>query len=131
MWLTVDADHDGNPDMRYTYSDSDGDGYIDVWELDVDGDGAVDDRWTSTVGCTDIAYDWGPVNAMISPVLDSAPGQLFVLVSRLREVLAAKGIGEEVPVWRLVDSGFAIETIREDFRKDYLQATNRSGFIWI
>ncbi len=128
MWLTVDADHDGNPDMRYTYSDSDGDGYIDVWELDVDGDGAVDDRWTSTVGCTDIAYDWGPVNAMISPVLDSAPGQLFVLVSRLREVLAAKGIGEEVPVWRLVDSGFAIETIREDFRKDYLTSNESLRF---
>ena len=128
IWLAADPNHDGTADMRYTYTDSDGDGRIDVWELDADGDGTADDRWTSTAECTDVAYNWGQVQAMMIPVLETAPGQLFVLASRLREALVAKGGSGGDPVWALVDSDFAAEAIREEFREDYLQSNESLRF---
>ncbi len=43
-WLKVDYNFDGKPDMAFRYKDSDGDGIIDTWEVDYDGDGTIDYR---------------------------------------------------------------------------------------
>jgi hypothetical protein len=41
-WLKVDYDYDGKVDMNLRYSDTDGDGIVDTWEVDADGDGKPD-----------------------------------------------------------------------------------------
>jgi uncharacterized protein DUF4861 len=41
-WLKVDYDYDGKLDMEFRYRDTDHDGVIDTWEVDVDGDGVPD-----------------------------------------------------------------------------------------
>jgi hypothetical protein len=41
-WLKVDYDFDGKLDMEFRYSDSDRDGVIDTWDIDLDGDGKAD-----------------------------------------------------------------------------------------
>ncbi len=40
--LAIDYDGDGRRDMEIRYSDTDGDGMFDTWEIDADGDGTVD-----------------------------------------------------------------------------------------
>ncbi|MFO7976584.1 MAG: DUF4861 family protein, partial [Candidatus Hydrogenedentota bacterium] len=128
MWLAIDADHDGTPEMRYTYTDTNNDGYIDLWEFDANGDGNADDQWSFTGEYTDLPYNWGPIQAIMTPLIEAAPERLFVLVSRLREALAAEGSEDEDAVWALVDSGFAAETIEKGFRKDYLTSNESLRF---
>lgn len=41
-WLKVDYNFDGKLDYEVRYMDSDGDGLIDTWKTDVDGDGRYD-----------------------------------------------------------------------------------------
>jgi hypothetical protein len=41
-WLKVDYNNDGQMDMEFRYLDSNHDGVIDTWEMDVDGDGRTD-----------------------------------------------------------------------------------------
>jgi len=41
-WLKVDYNYDGKMDMEFRYRDTDRDGIIDTWEIDVDGDGTPD-----------------------------------------------------------------------------------------
>jgi hypothetical protein len=38
-WIKADYDYDGKPDMEIRFEDRDGDGFFDIWEYDVDGDG--------------------------------------------------------------------------------------------
>lgn len=128
LWLAVDFNHDGAPDMRYTFADSNADGYIDVWELDADADGAADDRWTLSAACTDLAFDWGQIQAVMNPVLETVPQQLFSLVTRLREALASKSADPGDPVWALLDSGFAADTIRPEFRRNFLESNESLRF---
>ena len=41
-WLKVDYNYDGKMDMEFRYRDTDHDGVIDTWDIDVDGDGRPD-----------------------------------------------------------------------------------------
>jgi hypothetical protein len=41
-WLKVDYNYDGKLDMEFRYRDTDHDGLIDTWEVDIDGDGKPD-----------------------------------------------------------------------------------------
>lgn len=41
-WLKADYDYDGKVDMTFLYKDTDRDGVIDLWEIDIDGDGKAD-----------------------------------------------------------------------------------------
>lgn len=128
MWLAVDAGHDGSPEMRYTYTDTNNDGRIDLWEFDADADGTADDRWSSSAEFTEIPYNWGAIQAIMTPLLDTAPERLFALVSRLREALAAKGAKNEDPVWTLMNAGFATGTIQEELREDFLTSNESLRF---
>ncbi|HOV73703.1 MAG TPA: DUF4861 family protein [Candidatus Hydrogenedentes bacterium] len=106
-WMIVDYDYDNQPDMRYEYVDSDRDGYIDTWRLDVDGDGRLDDEWTrGDASVTDIRYVWGEVNAIMEPLLARAPEQLYALGETLRQALAKTGVREEDALQAFAASGF-------------------------
>ena len=129
MWLDVDADLDQTPEMRYTYLDSDKDGYIDTWQFDADNDGNRDDSWLSgNAATTDLGFNWAQVNAVVQPTLETAPQQLFELDGRLRQALAKLGGNEPDPVWELIDSGFAIETVPVDDRARFLESNETLRF---
>ncbi len=116
-WLSVDFNYDNQPDMRYEYVDTDGDGYIDAWKLDVNGDGQFDDEWArGDTPVTDIRYVWGEVNAIMGPLLATVPGQLFALDARLRQALAKSGVQEEDALWMFISSGFDTPMLDQDLR---------------
>ena len=116
-WLAVDYDYDQKPDMRYEYDDTDGDGIIDQWRLDVDADGEDDDTWTGTLeGVLGVRYTWGEVNAVMASVFDVVPEQLFALNVRLQEALESLGFDTADPVAEVIASGFACEMLSDDLR---------------
>lgn len=43
--LKIDYNYDGRVDAEFRYQDSDGDGVIDTWSVDADGDGTMDRSW--------------------------------------------------------------------------------------
>lgn len=90
-WMDVDANYDHTADVKYTMADSDGDGAIDTWSVDVDADGKVDDEWKSSAPIKPLAWTWQEVNAAYSPEVVTLPAVLFALDQRLEQAIAAKG----------------------------------------
>ena len=117
MWLAVDVDYDQKADMRYEYADTDGDSRIDTWRFDMDADGEFDDEWTAAgTPTTDVGYTWAEVSAVMKPLLEIAPGQLFLLDMRLRQAAVKLKMPDNDGVWRLLESGFDLGCLSEDVR---------------
>jgi hypothetical protein len=88
MWLIVDLGYDNQPDLRYDYLDTNGDGYIDTWRIDTDLDGQPNDTWTSDdTPVIDVSYTWPEVKAVMTSVLAVVPGQVLALAERLEQAL--------------------------------------------
>ncbi|MDQ1255933.1 MAG: hypothetical protein QG656_527 [Candidatus Hydrogenedentes bacterium] len=115
-WMEVDFDYDRTVDMRYEYLDTDGDGYIDLWQLDLDLDGQPDDAW-STENAADAELAWKPIRGIATLALKAFPPMLFQLDARLREVTSQLGISDPDPVWRFLESGFDSPNLDKDVRK--------------
>lgn len=117
-WLHVDYDYDQKPDMRYEYVDTDGDGYIDTWNLDADNDGNVDDSWTgNSEGRMAVRYTFGEMNAIMGPVVRDVPPQLHSLCERLQEALEKQGHAGLDPLAALMAAGFDAPTLDKDLRR--------------
>lgn len=117
-WLIVDYDYDNRPDARYDYRDTNGDGYIDRWEFDADGDGAVDDVWTSGgVAPIDVPYTWSALHGAVMPVLNGGLDDLFALVNALRRALEHLGATETDPLCRIVREGFDTPLLNPELRE--------------
>lgn len=90
-WLEVDANYDRAPDMKYTMTDSDGDGALDSWSIDIDADGKEDDAWKSSTPVQPVNWNWSDIFAVQQKTLQTLPAQLFSLSERLAQAIAAKG----------------------------------------
>ncbi len=88
-WMLVDFDYDLQPDMRYDYLDTDGDGYIDTWRVDIDMDGTPDEEWKAGGDTAhDIPYTWESMRDTMVPVRNTVPEQTLHLVLRLTQALS-------------------------------------------
>lgn len=116
-WMLIDFDYDNTPDTRYEYVDTNGDGYIDTWQIDTNMDSAPDDSWVSgDVRATDIRYTWPELVSVMKPLLAAVPRELFNLDTRLIQALAKSGQTEPDPVWRFIESGFDTPFLTEELR---------------
>jgi uncharacterized protein DUF4861 len=86
--LKADYNYDGKVDMEFRYRDSDHDGVIDTWEIDIDGDGLPD----RTVHVThphlrQVPLTYKPLTTFYNRSLDQALYDNQVLIDELRDVL--------------------------------------------
>ena len=117
-WLIVDYDYDDQPDARYDYLDTNGDGYIDRWQFDANGDGIVDDTWTAGgAPLIDLPYTWSTLHAAVTPVLDRGLDDLFALVNALRYALDHYGVEEADSIDRFLRSGFDSPLLDAELRQ--------------
>lgn len=123
-WIDVDANNDDQPDMRYDMTDSNNDGIVDTWAIDVDCDGKADDTWQAAdAAIVDLGWNWGDVNATHAAALAADAPLLFALSQRLEQALAAKGTDPATdPVVQLVRSGFASPAFDDARRRKYMSS---------
>lgn len=130
-WLIVDYDYNEQPDARYDYLDTNGDGYIDRWEFDATGDGTVDDAWSSEgVSYIDLPYTWSALHATVTPVLNRKLEELFALTHALRHALAHHGSAEADPLWQFMQGGFDSPALDTDLRKRLI-GSRQSWFYYL
>lgn len=87
-WMKVDFDRDGKADAIYEM-DSNSEGVIDRWRVDVNGDGTFDDSWraASSVKIQKLPYVWADMNECMKDVIPSAPQKLYAINAQLEKAL--------------------------------------------
>lgn len=108
--LIVDYDYDQKPDARYAFEDTNFDGYIDSWSFDADGDGNIDDRWSSESVAKDIPYTWPEVNATHAAALADIPPRLLHLCLRLLNAAEKSGAAPD-PIWAAINQGYVFPNL--------------------
>ena len=85
-WMDVDWDLDGKKDAGYSMTDGDGDGWIDTWSFDADGDGAADDEWRAAEGAAPVAVGitFAEINGLVGPAVGKTAREVYVLNEYLR-----------------------------------------------
>ena len=90
--------------MNYNWIDSNGDGLLDRWTVDIDGDGMADDSCNLDITrVKPVKWSFGEINAAIAPVVANEPKVLYLLDKTLNTALESirEGAGQE-PIWDLL-----------------------------
>jgi len=128
-WLLVDYDYDREPDLRYDYHDTDDDGYIDTWKLDLDMNGVHDEEWKAGPETNrDVPYTYTALNEIMKPLLEIVPSELFLLNTRLRQALTAAGMPDKHPLETLLESGYDLPQLPVDLRLRLLNSNETWRF---
>jgi hypothetical protein len=107
-WIDVDFDGDRKRDMYYKGVDTDEDGIIDKIELDIDGDGVIDDSWTVDISeVKEIQWEFFNMNEIYASIIKQEPEAKYRLVHSLTLALESikKGSGED-PVFNMLVNNF-------------------------
>ncbi len=96
-WLKVDYNFDGKTDMEFRYRDTNGDGIVDTWEVDDDGDGTVD----RTAHISDPTWSFVPreyagMTTLYNSVLDDALRNNQLIIDSMKRVLEEHERGFQV-----------------------------------
>jgi hypothetical protein len=87
-WLKVDYNYDGKVDMGFRYRDTDHDGVIDTWEIDVDGDGTPDHTvHVAHPHLRPVPLSYKSLTMFYNQSLDQALSDNQVLIDELKDVL--------------------------------------------
>ncbi len=109
-WMDVDIDFNHTADMRYTMIDRDGNGYIDQYQFDRNGDGEYDDEWNvDDRHVMDIKWSWADINAIIATQRESLPllSELVKLLKRSIKSIKPDltlNLHEKFPPWYALDN---------------------------
>lgn len=99
--LMVDLDDDGRPDFGLSARDSDGDGFLDTWSYDLDGDGQADEQAAIRQPTPVLVPFRGEaLSAAYTKRVKQAVTDAYVLLWALRRVVP----GESSPAERLWDA---------------------------
>lgn len=89
-WLKADYNYDGKVDMEFRYKDTDQDGIIDTWDVDIDGDGKSDRSFHVEHAPNQIVpLTYKSMTARYNAVLDDALAQNQELIDAMKAVLAS------------------------------------------
>lgn len=105
-WINVDFNGDLKTDMYYHWKDRDLDGIAERLEIDLDGDGVVDDSfdlYTSDISV--IGWNFTDFNKVHVPVLEKEPENRYYLIQALFDALQKEGTGNVTDaVWALLQN---------------------------
>jgi hypothetical protein len=106
-WLKVDYNYDGKVDMEFRYKDTDHDGFIDTWEVDIDGDGEPDRSFhVEDPHAQIVPLTYKSMTARYNSALDDALAQNQELINAMTAVLAS------------IDSHFQEDNVESYFTND-------------
>ncbi len=117
-WINVDFNMDFKTDMHYWMIDTDHDGAIDRWDIDLNGDQVIDDSFESGEPVDTVDWQWALINAKMERILTNTPSQLFRLNNQLEA--AIQKLDPETPrdeVAKVILSGFHVSTIEPYSKK--------------
>lgn len=87
-WIDVDYDFDGTIDMKYQYRDTNSDGFFDVKDLDLNGDGQYEHSFPLPGdGIEELPYSFASVNSVYPKMLKVALGENQALIDLFKAVL--------------------------------------------
>ncbi len=129
-WVDVDFDRDGKGDMRYELSDASGDGVVDSWRVDVDGDGSFDDQWTAADGVAidEFPYRWADVTTRMQKVLPRVPQLLNAINIELGRALTKAGDSNVDPLAHYIDAAFRNDRTSETLASKYAHSDESLRF---
>ena len=129
-WLEADFDLDAKADMIYHMTDSDDDGMIDTWELDVDADGITDETWTASVGQAALMdLDWASIHHQIKWHRSVSSVQTYRLSEVLRDVVAKLDPkGKADPISVLLENDFETAPIPTTLQKKLASSEETGRF---
>lgn len=115
-WLKVDYNFDGKMDAEFRYLDADGDGKIDTWEVDVDGDGRPDHTiHVPHEPSRNVPLDYKPLVAFYNTILDEALAQNQILIDAMKGAL------------RSLEPEFREDAVETYFRDDLVNYRKKDG----
>ncbi|MEN6627288.1 MAG: DUF4861 family protein [Candidatus Sumerlaeia bacterium] len=125
-WLETDWDANAAGDMKYTWTDTNGDGLLDHVAFDVDDNGTADDQWDlATDQIQNLDFEWQAFHDIIAPLLQTYPAQLYDLDRSLAAALEAVQAGSSADaVWTFIENKYSNSSIPEWRRKKFLAQDN-------
>ena len=118
-YIKVDYDYDNEVDMLYTWKDTNKDGILDRIELDINGDGKIDDSWALDVAqIVPVEWTFKDFNNIYEPVIVKEPEKLYQLNIALAQALAA--VSKKVegdPIWAMIERGKQSPHLKENLSK--------------
>jgi hypothetical protein len=115
-WLKVDYNYDGKVDMEFCYKDTDHDGVVDTWEVDIDGDGKPDRSFhVEHAPWQIVLLTYNSMTSRYNSVLDDALAQNQEVIDAMKAVLAS------------VESDFREDEVESYFTNDLLNYRKNEG----
>jgi hypothetical protein len=107
-WVDVDINFDFVPEARYALNDTDADGIVDTWALDLDLDGKPEDSWTAAPDAAHkIDWTWEAVSNTMFRLHERSAHELYTLDRQLSRALEASGSQTSARPYELaIFSGF-------------------------
>ena len=115
-WINVDFNGDLKTDMYYHWRDRDLDGIVERLEIDLDGDGVVDDSFDlHTSDISVIGWNFTDFNKVHVPVLENEPENKYYLIQALFDALQKEGAGNVTDaVWAFLQNRLRGESYSDE-----------------
>ncbi|MCE5231373.1 DUF4861 domain-containing protein [bacterium] len=129
-WINIDTNRDGKSDMIYVM-ETNRDGIIDRWRIDVDGDGKFEETVKAGRGLQPryFAYTWADLNARMSQVLPYVPQMLYAINVELAKALKQAGVADD-PLAAQLENSMRCPNIPDKLAEKYVNS-DESLRLWL
>lgn len=123
-WLRVDFDFDNVIDMVYYWVDTDHDGITDKVELDVDGNGKIDDSWVVDISQVEpLSWKFKDLNRVYAPVIKKDLPLVYIFNNLLSSILESQKQGKSAnSMWDMLNDKMQCENLTSNLSRRLLDS---------